>query len=308
MAELVAVLFAVSLGTFTLTVLLPGDPAVAILGDGQAPERYDALRQELGLEDPFLVRYKDWLFSALQGDFGQAFTPPNPDVADRVLRALPVSAQLAVMAMIFAIVVAVPLAMYSAYRAGGLVDRVISGAMFGVLSIPSFLAGLLLILVFVDQLGVLPRGQWVRPSESLAGNLEHAILPALTISLLEMAMFTRVLRNDMVTTLQEDFVLAARAKGMPVWRILLTDVLRPSSFSLITLAGISIGRLIGSTVIVESLFALPGMGSLVTSSAALGDIPVVQATVLLVALIYVVTNAMIDVSYGFIDPRIRSAH
>lgn len=307
LAQLVVVLFVVSLGTFALTFMLPGDPAVAILGDGRPPEVYEALREDLGLNEPFLVQYKDWLISALQGDFGEAFTPPNPDAMDRVLRALPTSLQLGVMAMVMALIVSVPLAMWSAYRAGGRVDRLISGATFGVLSVPSFLAGLLLIQIFVVQLGLLPRGGWVRPAESLPENLKHAILPALSISLLEMAMFTRVLRNDMVTTLHEDFVLAARAKGMPVWRILLGDVLRPSSFSLITLAGLSIGRLIGGTVIVEQLFAIPGLGSLVTQSAALGDIPVVQATVLLVAFIYVATNTLIDISYGFIDPRIRSA-
>lgn len=306
--ELVLVLLLVSLGTFGLTSLLPGDPTLAILGPDKPPEQYAALRAELGLDDPFLVRYFDWLGAALTGDFGKAFAPPNPDVAGQIMRALPVSAEIAVLALLFALVGAVPLAMWSAYRAGGAVDRLLSGATFAVLSVPSFLAGLLLILVFVDQLGALPRGQWVRLSESVPGNLEHAILPALTVSLLEMAMFTRVLRGDMVSTLQEDFILAARAKGMPVWRIMLADVLRPSSFSLVTMAGMSIGRLIGSTVIVEYLFSLPGLGTLVTTSAGLGDVPVVQATVLVVALIYVLGNTLIDLSYGVIDPRIRSAH
>jgi peptide/nickel transport system permease protein len=177
-----------------------------------------------------------------------------------------------------------------------------------VLSVPSFLAGLLLIAIFSNGLGWFPRAQWVRLSEDLGQNLYHALLPALTIALMELALFTRVLRNDLIVTLHEDYILAARAKGMPPRRILVNDALRPSSFSLVTLLGISMGRLIGSTVIVEYLFALPGMGSLVVNAANQGNFPMVQGAVLVIAAIYVLVNAGIDLSYGYLDPRTRRVH
>ncbi|MCD6640274.1 MAG: ABC transporter permease [Nocardioides sp.] len=308
LAELVAVLLIVSFGVFLMVALIPGDPAVAILGEGRPPAQYEALRQELGLNDPVLMRYFDWLGGAVTGDLGHSIMPPQTPVLDRLLAALPVSLQLAVMGMVIALVIAIPLALWSAARQGGFVDRLIGASMFGLLSVPSFLAGLLLIMVVVNDQGWFPRSQWVRISDSLAGNLHHAILPAIVIALSEIALFTRILRNDLVVTLQEDFVLAARAKGQPPWRIMVGDALRPSSFSLVTLFGISTGRLIGSTVIVEYLFALPGMGSLVVSGAQTGNFPIVQGAVLVTAVMYVFVNTFVDLSYGFLDPRTRRVH
>lgn len=306
--ELLGVLFIVSFGVFMLVTLMPGDPAVAILGEGHPPAEYEALRQELGLNDPLLVRYWDWLSSAATGDLGRSLIPPQTDVSDRILGALPVSVQLAVMGLLIALVLAVPLAMWAAAHAGGAVDRLISAAMFATLSVPSFLAGLLLIMIFANGLGWFPRAQWVRLSEDPVGNLHHALLPAIVIALMELALFTRILRNDLIVTLKEDYILAARAKGMPPWRILVTDALRPSSFSLVTLMGISLGRLVGSTVIVEYLFALPGMGSMIVTASGQGDFPLVQGAVLVIALVYVVVNAGIDLSYGYLDPRTRRVH
>lgn len=308
LGELVAVLFLVSVGVFALVSLLPGDPAVSILGEGRAPEDYAAMRTELGLDKSFVSRYTDWLGGALTGDLGNSVIPPFTSVTDRVTSALPVSIELAVLGLVLALLLAVPLAMWSAAHQGGLVDRIIGATMFGILSVPSFLAGLLLIMVFANGLGWFPRAQWVRLSDGVADNLWHAALPAIVIALSELALFTRVLRNDLIVTLHEDFVLAARARGMPPWRVMVTDALRPSSFSLVTLLGISLGQLIGSTVIVEYLFALPGMGSLIVQAASQGDFPMVQGAVLVIAFIYVVVNAGIDLSYGYLDPRTRRVH
>ncbi|WP_269801753.1 ABC transporter permease [Nocardioides allogilvus] len=307
--EMVLVLLIVSLGVFALVALLPGDPAVAILGEGHPASTYDDLRTELGLNDPMLTRYADWLGGALTGDLGRSVVPPRSDVSDRVVSALPVSVEIAVLGLLIALLVAVPLAMWSAYHEDGVLDRMISAGTFAVLSVPGFLAGLLLIMVFVNALDWFPRSEWVRISDGdLLGNLHHAFLPALTVALVELAMFTRVLRSDLIVTLREDYILAARAKGMPPLRILFTDALRPSSFSLVTLLGLSLGRLIGSTVIVEYLFSLPGMGSLVVNAANQGDFPMVQGAVLVIAVIYVLINAGIDLSYGYLDPRTRKAH
>lgn len=305
--ELVAVLFLVSLGVFLLLSLVPGDPAVAVLGEGRTPAEYDALREQLGLNDPLLTRYGDWLGGVLTGDLGTSLVPPQTAVLDRIASALPVSLELALLGLVMALVMALPLAMWSAYHQGGRADRAISAVTFGLLSMPSFLIGLILIAVLVNSLGLFPRNEWVRPGDGLAGNLSHAFLPALTIALMEAAMFTRILRNDLVTTLHEDFILAARARGMSPLRVMVSDALRPSSFSLVTVLGLSIGRLVGSTVIVEYLFALPGMGKLVIDAANQGNYPVVQGAVLVVAVIYVGSNALIDRSYGLLDPRTRRA-
>lgn len=305
--ELLAVLLLVSFGVFMLLSLVPGDPAVAVLGEGRAPEEYAAMRGQMGLDDPLLARYLDWLGGVLTGDFGRSLVPPTVPVLDRLVTALPVSLELALLGVLMALALAIPLALWSAYHEGGRIDRTISAMSFGLLSIPSFLLALLLIAGLVNSLGWFPRSEWVRPTESITGNLHHAFLPALTIALMEMAMFTRILRNDLVTTLHEDFILAARAKGMPPLRIMVSDALRPSSFSLVTILGLSIGRLVGSTVIVEYLFALPGMGKLIIEAAAAGNYPIVQGAVLLVAMIYVLSNQLIDLSYGYLDPRTRRA-
>lgn len=305
--ELVAVLFLVSLGVFLLLSLVPGDPAVALLGEGRTPQEYEAMREQLGLNQPLLSRYGDWLGGVLHGDLGTSLVPPQTDVLDRILSALPVSLELAVLGLVMALVVALPLAMWSAYHQGGRADRLISAVTFGLLSMPSFLLGILLIALFVTTLDWFPRNEWVRLGDGIGGNLQHAFLPALTIALMEAAMFTRILRGDLVTTLHEDYILAARARGMSPLRIMFSDALRPSSFSLVTILGLSIGRLVGSTVIVEYLFALPGMGKLVIDAANQGNYPVVQGAVLVIALIYVVSNTLIDRSYGYLDPRTRRA-
>lgn len=308
LAELIVVLFLVSFGTFWMVSLMDTDPAVSILGEGQSDAAYAEVREDLGLNDPLLTRYADWLGSAVQGDLGTSVVPPYSQITDRIGSALPVSIELAILGMGMALLMCIPLAMWSAHHQGGRVDRIVSAGTIGVLSIPSFLAGLLIILVFANTLGWFPRAQWSRLDEGLGQNLYHAFLPALTIALAETAMFTRILRDDLVTTLQDDFILAAKAKGMGTIHILFSDALRPSSFSLMTLMGIGLGRLIGSTVIVEYLFALPGMGSLIVGAANAGDYVTVQGAVLVVAVIYVLTNAFIDFSYGFLDPRIRRAH
>lgn len=306
--EIVLVLLLVSIGTFLLVDLMGVDPAVAILGEGYPESEYERVREELGLNDPLWSRYLSWLGASLAGDLGTQLMPPHAAVTSRIANALPVSAQLAVMGLGIALVLSIPLAMISAYYANGRADKAITAGAFGLLSTPSFLLGLVVIMIFANLLGWFPRSEWVRISDDLGQNLYHALLPATVIALGETATFTRVLRSDLITTLQEDFILSAKAKGLRPIRILLGDALRPASLSMVTLVGISLGRLIGSTVIVEYLFALPGVGSLVIGAAGIGDVVVIQGTVLVIAIIYVLSNKFIDLSYGFLDPRIRRAN
>lgn len=307
-ARLVIVLVLVSTGTFLLVTLLPGDPAQAILGPDQAPERYEEVRQGLNLDDPIPTRYGRWVSKVVRGDLGDSYLPPGGPVTGRISRALPVSIQLAVMAVGIALLVSVPLALLSGWRAGTGADRTIGGISFAVLSTPSFLLGLLLIIVFVQQFDLLPRARWVRLTDGgLAQNLRHAVLPITTIALPQIAIFTRVLRADVLTTLQQDFVVAARARGLTTIQLLFGEVLKPSSLSLVTLVGISLGQIIASTVVVEVIFSLPGIGSLIVESALNGDVPVVQGAVLVIATMYVLINAGTDLLYGVLDPRSRRA-
>lgn len=301
-----ATLLIASFGTFYLVELVPGDPALRVVGENASTADYQRVRQEMGLDEPVLNRYGTWLSKAVRGDLGRNLVAPTTEVSSRIAAAFPVNLELAVLALAMALVVSIPLALWSAFRADGLFDRITSATMFGLISVPAFLGGVILILLFAVTWKIFPLGQWARPTEhGWARNLSHAFLPALTLALTEIAVFTRLLRADMIATLKEDYVRAARAKGMPTWHILLREALRPSSFSLITLAGVSIGRLIGGTVIVEQLFSLPGLGQAVVGGARANDFTLVQGGVLVIAVTYILCNLVVDLLYTYLDPRVR---
>jgi len=304
----IPVLLLVSLGTFFMVDLVPGDIGVQVLGGNATAEDYARVKAQLGFNKPVLTRYWSWLDKVLHGNLGQNLVPPIENVSTRLARAFPINLELAVLALVMAFVISLPLAMWSAYRIGGRFDRFISAATFGTISVPSFLAGLLLVLIFAVNWHIFPLGQWARPTaRGWITNLHYAFLPALTLALAEASVYIRLLRSDMAATLQEDYILAARAKGMPTWHILLREALRPSSFSLITLAGLSVGRLIGGTIIVEQIFSLPGVGSVVINAAQKNDYTLVQGGVLIIAVIYILVNLVVDILYGYLDPRIRRA-
>jgi peptide/nickel transport system permease protein len=306
--HLVVVLLLVSFGTFMLLQLTPGDPAVSILGSNATPDSVRELHAQLGLNKPLAQQFGHWLGGAVHGDVGTSVVPPGGSVAGRIGQALPVSVELAVLAMVLALLFAIPIAVWSAYREGGAFDRIFSSVSFGLLSVPTFVSGLVLALLFSLQWRVLPRSEWVRltSTQGIRSNLSHALLPAITLALGEIAVFSRLLRVDLSHTLREEFIATARAKGMPTRRVLIGHALRPSSFSLITLSGVSLGRLIGGTVIVEVIFGLPGIGSLLVNAVGSGDYPLVQGIVLVIAVIYVAINQVVDLSYRLIDPRTRS--
>lgn len=304
--RIIPVLFIVSLATFYMTDLLPGGPALAMLGDQATPADIASINHEYGFDDPFLQRYTRWVGDVATLDFGTSFRTKQK-VVDVIRERLPVTLQLALGAELIALTAAVTLAMIAAARAGGGIDRTLTGVMSSVVSIPGFLAALLLVYVFAIRLGWFPVTGWSRLSDGLGNNVKGAFLPTLTLALPEIAAYQRILRNDTIATLQEDFILAARAKGLSQRSIMLRHALRPSSFSLVTLAGVSLGRLLTGAVIVESIFALPGLGSLLQSSVGSRDIIMVQGVVMFVAIVYVATNLMVDTLYGLLDPRVRRA-
>lgn len=305
--RVLAVLLLASFGTFMLLHLTPGDPAAAILGQTATPQAVRQLDHQMGLDRPLWSQYWHWLGHALSGNLGVSLVPPGGTVVSRIGQALPVSLELALLAVAMALVVAIPVAVWSAYREGRAFDRAASGISFGLLSTPTFVTGLVLALLLALEVRAFPRAEWVRISSSagLLSNLSHAFLPALTLALPLVASFTRVLRSEMIQTLREDYIQFAYAKGLPIPVILFRYALRPSSLSLITLSGVTLGALLGGTVIVETIYALPGLGNLLVGAVGNNDYPLVQGIVLVIAVVYVLVNTFVDLSYGWLDPRTR---
>ena len=298
------VLFAVTLLTFLIASLLPGDLASTILGDQATPEKVEALRAQMGLDLPLWQRYLHWLWGVLHGDLGRSFRTGETVLAAVVDR-LPVSLELMVIAESLGLLIAIPLAILCAVKQGSGLDRVLTGLAFGKLSLPSFLVAILLIYLFAVQLNLLPATGWVPFAEDPAANIRSFVLPAVTLAFAEWPVLMRVLRSDMIATLQEDYIAMAKAKGLRPARILLVHALKPSSLTLVTVTGINIGRLIGGALIVETIFALPGIGRLLVGAIYARDFIILQGVVLFVAVGFVMVNFVVDMLYAVLDPRIR---
>jgi peptide/nickel transport system permease protein len=362
--RLLFVLYLVVTASFFMLQLLPGDPAATALGPGASPEDYAQARHLLGLDRPVLQSYLDYLDRLVHGNLGKSLFPPRQSVVDLLTQRAPVTLELAILALVVAIVLAVPAAMFTAARRTSVADKALTGVSFAWISIPSFLSGLLLVYLCVFEKGIartvlaalfllgaaavgrsvarqlrepaIPNdARNIAPpavaalvllglaalsyaafpdfatqgftslSDSVGDNIKSIVLPVLALALTEAAVFVRVLRSDLLHTLGEDFILAARAKGMPPWRIMTRDALRPSLFSLVTVVSVSLGRLIGGSVIIESLFNLPGLGNLVFEAVTRKNYPVVQGCVLTIATFYILINLVVDIAYSYLDPRIR---
>ena len=303
--RLIATLFAVTFLTFLMVALLPGDPVDTILGTGpRAPGIEEQIREDLNLDDPFIVRYFAWLGDAVTGDLGTSYVTDQP-VSDTIQSRLPVTAQLAFMSIFIAVVVAIPVGVLGAYKQGKWADTTTSAAVQVALSIPNFVFGIFLIWLFAVQLGWLPASNWSRLSDGVGDNMKTAILPALSLALAQMALFSRLVRSDMMATLRENYILSARAKGLSDRYILFRHALRPSSLSLMTIVGISFGALLGGTVIIESLFAIPGLGFSLIAAINGRDILVIQGITVFIAAMFVIINTIVDLLYAVLDPRIR---
>ncbi len=303
--RLIATLFAVTFLTFLMVALLPGDPVDTILGTGpRAPGIEEQIREDLNLDDPFLVRYVSWLGNAVTGDLGQSYITDQP-VSDTISQRLPVTAQLAFMSIFLAVVVAVPVGVLGAYKQGKWQDSITSAGVQVALSIPNFIFGIFLIWLFAVQLNWLPASNWNRLSDGVSDNLRTSILPAISLALAQMALFSRLVRSDMIATLRENYILSARAKGLSDKYILFRHALRPSSLSLMTIVGIAFGALLGGTVIIETLFAVPGLGFSLITAINSRDILVIQGITVFIAAMFVIINTVVDLLYAVLDPRIR---
>lgn len=296
-------LLAASLVSFLLVALLPGDIALIILADSATPERVAALRADLGLDQPLPVRYVQWLGDVLSGDFGRGVHSGVPTL-DLILQRLPVTLELIVLTQILALGIAVPLGIWSAYRRGRAVDHATLSGCLAFLSTPPFVLGLLLIYVFALNLRWLPATGFSPLSDGLGANLRSMILPVVSLAMIEVPVYLRLLRSEMIGTLQQNFISLARGMGLPTWRILFENALRPSSLNLITVVGINMGRLMGGAIVIEQMFALPGLGQLLVQSIYAQDYIVLQGIVLFVAVMFVAINLLTDLVYSLVDPRI----
>lgn len=302
--HLLLVVLAVTALTFVMTDRLPADIAAEVAGRGADAAELAAVRERLGLNRPVLVRYAAWMGSVCQGDFGKSLATEQP-VTEALQSHIPVTLELLVLSQLFALLLALPAGIITAWRAGSLLDRVSGTLAFGCASLPNYAMAMGLVFLCSLKLKLLPATGYTPLSAGIMANLKGLLLPALSIALVEWVTLMRVLRGDLIATLKEDFILLARCKGVPAWRILLIHALRPSCFTFITVLGMQTASLIGGAVIIESLFALPGIGRLLVTAIFAQDYPVVQGVVLLIAVAYVCINFLVDLCYAMLDPRVR---
>lgn len=309
---LVVVVLLVTLFTSFLLTLVPGDPVDTLIPvpdeNEIVLERKAEVRDRLNLDEPFPVRYAAWLGDFVTGDMGSFYRVTDEDpVSDRVKDALPVSLQLVVYSQILALALAVPLGVLTAYRAGSRFDRASNGTAFGMLALPNFVLALLLAYYVGVWLGWLPVDGYVPFSEDPVEHLRHMVLPTFTLAAAQIAVYMRLLRSDMVATLQEDFIQMARSKGISDRRVLWRHALRPSSLTILTVAGLNVGALIGGAVVVERIFRLPGMGTELVTAILSRQYVALQGFVAIIAIFYVLVNFLVDILYTVLDPRIRHA-
>lgn len=293
-----------SLAIFLLLRLIPGDPAIVIAGSDASPEQVAAVREELGLNRPLPVQYGVWLGRALRGDFGESLIG-RYEVGEQIARAYPATVELSVAGLAIAILIALPLGLLAALHPRSWLDRAVSSFTALALGIPNFWLGILLLLLFTLRFPILPPGG----REPLLANpmegLRFLLLPALTLGIGIAAVLTRFIRSALLEVLVEDYVRTARAKGIREAVVVRRHALRNALIPVITVLGIQVGRLLGGAVLVEAVFAWPGMGRLAVQAIVSRDYIVVQAALLLLVAAFIVVNLIVDIAYGFLDPRTR---
>jgi len=301
---LIPVLFFVTLFSFLLIKALPGDPTINKLGFNATPEAIKELHHRLGLDKPLFQQYLIWVGHLFTGNLGNSYISNQP-VMKTIKQNLPTTLELMIAAQVIALALSIPAGIYAAYRPNGMFDRVSTTLSFFMLALPAFIFGVFLVYAFAIKVHWFPASGWTPISKDLSENMRTLLLPAVTLALPLVAAYLRVLRSDMMATLQEDFITMAKSKGLSTRRVLLGHAFRPSTFSLITVAGLNTGTLIGGALIVEVIFALPGIGNLAVTSVFQRDYLVVQGTVVLIAVGYVLVNFLVDVLYAIVDPRVR---
>ena len=304
--QMVPVLLLVTFGVYSLLLLLPGDPVLAMLSESEQLDQrlVEQYRRDLGLDRPVPVQYALWLGRFLQGDWGKSIKTNRP-VAEEIRARLPATLHLGLFAWVISLLIAIPTGVIAATRRGTPFDHAATAFAVGGVAIPSFWQGIILILVFAVFFRLVPVSGFVSFTEDPLRSLKHLVLPAVTLGTSIAAVTMRQTRSAMLEVLAQDYVRTARAKGLREPTVLLDHALRNALLPVVTIMGLQVGNLIGGSVIIETIFAVPGVGSLAVSSIFNRDFPVVQALVFIVALSVMTANLLTDLAYGVLDPRIR---
>lgn len=298
-------LFLASIIIFGFIHVIPGDPIYVMLGDMATPEQAEVLRHSLGLDQPIFIQYAQWAGRALMGDLGRSIFYQAP-VVWAIADGAETSFLLASITMVWIVLIGVPIGMVAAMRHGTLLDQGLSGAAMLLASVPTFWVGLYLILIFAAWLGWLPSSGY--PSifeEGGLSNLRYLLLPSLTLAAPNAALILRLTRASMLDVSREDYVRTARAKGIRPWRVITRHIFRNALLAVVSAFGFTFAALLSEAVVTETVFALPGIGRLVVQSILNRDYPVIQGIVLVVVVIYLVTNLLVDISYRLLDPRVQ---
>jgi peptide/nickel transport system permease protein len=307
LVQLVGVLVLVTFFASALLSLLPGDPVNTMVPFGSDEQR-ERIRQELELDRPLIVQYGSWLGNFVTGDLGKYYDVSSErPVWDRVRATLPISLQLMAYAQIIALAVAIPLGVLTAYRANSRFDRTTNATAFAFISVPNFVLAPILIYFLAIRAGWFRVGGYTHFGDDAVEHFKSMLLPALSLAMAQIAVYMRLLRSDMIATLQDDFILMAKSKGVPPGRVLWRHALRPSSLTLLTVAGLNVGALIGGAVIIERIFQLPGMGRELLQAIGERQYVAMQSFVAIIAIGYVLVNFLVDITYSLLDPRIRHA-
>jgi len=300
----VPVMAVVALFVFSLLYIAPGDPAAVIAGDQATPQDIERIRQTLGLDRPFLVRFGEWVWNLLHADFGTSIFTGLP-VTQLISQRIEPTLSLMAVTLVFAVVVAVPIGVLAAWKAGTLIDRAFMAfAVFG-FSVPVFVVGYILAYVFALQLEWLPVQGYTPLSDGIRPWLANLILPAGALGCVYIALIARITRTAMLEVLHQDYIKTARAKGMSEGKILFLHALKNAAVPIVTVIGIGVALLIGGAVVTESVFAIPGLGRLTIDAILRRDYPVIQGLVILFSFVYVLINLLVDLAYIVLDPRIR---
>lgn len=304
--QMFIVLFLVTLAVFFLTTLLPGDPALAILGEERAGDRvlYEALRKELGLDRPLHERYLSWLWGVVRGDLGRSIRTKEP-VWESLLYRLPVTVQLGVQSILLSLMIGIPLGILAAVKPNTAIDSAATTLGLASVAMPTFWQAIIFIYIFSVGLRWLPPGGYVAPWEDLAGNLRVMLMPTVCVGTTQAAVIMRQTRASILEVMAEDYITTARSKGLSEGRVVTGHALKNALLPVITIVGVQLGNVIAGTVIVETVFALPGIGRFLVSAINRRDFPEIQGVVLIVAFAVVVANIVTDIVYSYLDPRIR---
>ena len=302
--QAIPVILLASIPIFLLLHAAPGDPALMVAGEDASESTIAAVRRDLGLDRPIAIQYVSWLGGLVRGDLGRSFLSELP-VAQLIAQRLPATLELAVTAMILSVLIAIPVGAVAAVHRGKLIDRIVTLGTTAGIAIPNFWIGILLVLAFGLTFRLFPAGGRVPLLEDPVQGFRHLLLPALTLAITLSSNLARFVRSSMLEVLPEDYVRTARSKGLQDRVVIFRHALRNSLIPMLTVLGIQFGRLLAGSIIIESIFNWPGIGSLMLSAIRSRDFPVIQGTLALFMLIVILTNLVTDVLYGVVDPRIR---